>query len=213
MSAETQQLRSDARRNREKILAAASELFAERGADLNVDEIARRAGVGHATVFRRFPTKEDLILAMVEERLDAVAAAVWEASEIEDPIEALREAMSALARRHTIDRGFFEVVGKETIGSPRLRDARARLMEPFAAVLRRAQKAGVVRPDLQPVDVLFLTSAVGQAQPCHFPFGELWRRYLGVVIDGMRPESATQLAPPPPTLADVEAIFEASCGD
>ena len=71
MSAEP--LRSDARRNREKILAAASELFALEGPDLCVDDIARRAGVGHATVFRRFPTKDDLVLAMFEERLDELA--------------------------------------------------------------------------------------------------------------------------------------------
>ena len=72
-------LRSDAARNRERILAAASELFAESGADLSVDEIARRAGVGHATVFRRFPTKEDLVVAMFEERLLEVARAAEEA--------------------------------------------------------------------------------------------------------------------------------------
>ena len=78
-------LRSDAARNRERILAAASELFAESGADLSVDEIARRAGVGHATVFRRFPTKEDLVLAMFEERLLEVARVAEAAEELEDP--------------------------------------------------------------------------------------------------------------------------------
>ena len=78
-------LRSDAARNRARIIAAASELFAESGADLSVDEIARRAGVGHATVFRRFPTKEDLVLAMFEERLLEVARVAEAAEELEDP--------------------------------------------------------------------------------------------------------------------------------
>ena len=80
----TEPLRSDARRNREKILAAASELFALEGSDLCVDDIARRAGVGHATVFRRFPTKDDLVLAMFEERLDELGTVAEEAAGRDD---------------------------------------------------------------------------------------------------------------------------------
>ena len=91
-------LRSDARRNRELILAAASELFSESGADLSIDELARRAGVGHATIFRRFPCKDDLILAMIEQRLADLAEAVEEAAESDDAWEGLAAAMAAHRR-------------------------------------------------------------------------------------------------------------------
>ena len=201
-------LRSDAARNREKILAAASELFAESGADFSVDEIAHRAGVGHATVFRRFPTKEDLVLAMFEERLLEVALATEEACDLDDPWEGLRAAMEHIAVRQIRDRGLFEAVATEVIGSPRLREARRRVMEPFARLLRGAQEAGAVRPDLEPTDVMFLVTAAGHAAPCRIDLPDVWRRYLGVILDGMRPEGASPLSPPAPSLAELDAALE-----
>ena len=109
-------LRSDARRNREKILAAASELFAERGADMCMDDLARRAGVGHATVFRRFPSKDDLVVAMLEERLTAVAERIEEAARSGDAWEGLVAAMTAIAERQANDRGLMEAVGTDVFG-------------------------------------------------------------------------------------------------
>lgn len=201
----TASLRSDARRNREKILAAASELFAERGADMCMDDLARRAGVGHATVFRRFPTKGDLVVAMLEERLTAVAEAIEEAARSEDAWEGLVAAMTAVAERQACDRGLTEAVGTDVFGSDRLRDARARLVAPMAGLLRRAQEAGQVRGDLRPLDVFFLISAASKSSPCHFEIPGLWRRYLGVVLDGMRPEGASPLSPPAPSVEEFEA--------
>lgn len=201
-------LRSDAARNRERILAAASELFAEVGADLSVDEIARRASVGHATVFRRFPTKEDLVLAMFEERLLEVARKVEEAEELDDPWEGLRTAMGHIAAKQVGDRGLFEAVATEMIGSPHLREARHRVMAPFARLLHRAQEAGAVRPDLEPTDVMFLVTAAGHAAPCRIDLPEVWRRYLGVILDGMRPAAATPLSPPAPTIEELEEALE-----
>lgn len=207
----TSHLRSDARRNRERIVAAASELFAEHGADLCVDEIARRAGVGHATVFRRFPTKDDLVLAMFEQRLLEAADAVEEiARTVEDPWEALASAMAAIAERQARDRGMFETASSDVVGSPELRAARERVTSPFEGLLRRAQAAGVVRDDLVPVDVLFLVTAAGHAQPCQLQIPDLWRRYLGVILDGMRPVAASELSGPAPSLAEVDSALEAA---
>ena len=202
-------LRSDARRNREKILAAASELFALEGPDLCVHDIARRAGVGHATVFRRFPTKDDLVLAMFEERLDELAAVAEAAAERDDPWEGLVELMTAIGERHARDRGLMEAVGTQIFGSPKLTEHRFRLVEPIGRLLRRAQEAGVVRADLEPADVMFLISAVAKSSPCHFEIPDLWRRYLGVVLDGMRPEPATPLTPDAPTMDEVERALGA----
>jgi AcrR family transcriptional regulator len=200
-------LRSDARRNREKILAAASELFAREGAGLCMDDLARRAGVGHATVFRRFPNKEELVLAMFEDRLAAVAELVEEAAGAEDAWEGIVAAMTAIAERQARDRGLMEAVGTEVFGSPRLRAARERVIAPMGELLARAQAAGQVRDDLEPIDVFFLITAAGHASPCHFDIPDLWRRYLGVVLDGMRPAGASPLSPPAPTVAEFEAAI------
>jgi AcrR family transcriptional regulator len=202
-------LRSDARRNREKILAAASELFAIEGPDLCIDDIARRAGVGHATVFRRFPTKDDLVLAMFEERLGELAAVAEEAAGREDPWEGLVELMTGIGERHARDRGLMEALGTQVFGSPRLAEHRLRVAEPIGRLLRRAQEAGQVRSDLEPEDVLFLISAVAKSSPCHFEIPDLWRRYLGVVLDGMKPDAASPLSPPAPTMDEVERALGA----
>jgi len=204
-------LRSDARRNREKILAAASELFAEDGADLSIDELARRAGVGHATIFRRFPSKEDLILAMFEDRLAGVAEEIEAAAAIEDPWEGLVSAMTHLAERQAGDRGLMDAVGTGVFGSPRLRDARMRVMAPMAGLLHRAQEAGLVRADLAPLDVFFLTTAASHVSPCHFEIPGLWRRYLGVIFDGMRPDGASALPSAAPTVEEFEAALARAC--
>ncbi len=198
-------LRSDARRNREKILAAASELFAERGADMCMDDLARRAGVGHATVFRRFPSKGDLVVAMLDERLTAVAEEIEAAARNEDAWKGLVAAMTAIAERQANDRGLMEAVGTDVFGSERLREARARVVTPMDGLLRRAQEAGQVRGDLGALDVFFLIAAASKSLPCNFEIPGLWRRYLGVVLDGMRPEGASPLSPPGPSVEEFEA--------
>jgi AcrR family transcriptional regulator len=202
-------LRSDARRNREKILAAASELFAVEGPDLCIDDIARRAGVGHATVFRRFPTKDDLVLAMFEERLDELAEVAEAAAALEDPWEGLVAVMTGIGERHARDRGLMEALGTQAFGSSTLTEHRLRIVEPIGRVLRRAQEAGRVRADLEPEDVVFLISAVAKSSPCNFEIPDLWRRYLGVVLDGMKPHAASPLAPPAPTMDEVERALGA----
>jgi AcrR family transcriptional regulator len=207
----TEQLRADARRNREKILQAASELFALDGPDLCVDDIARRAGVGHATVFRRFPTKDDLVLAMFEERLDELAAVAEEAAGRDDPWDGVVALMTGIGERHARDRGLMEALGTQVFGSPRLAEHRMRIIVPVGRLLRRAQEAGAVRADLEPEDVMFLISAVAKSSPCNFEIPDLWRRYLGVVLDGMRPEPATPLSPAAPTMAEVERALGGAC--
>jgi AcrR family transcriptional regulator len=184
-------LRSDARRNRERILAAASELFAEDGTAFCVDEIARRAGVGHATVFRRFPTKDDLILALVEDRILAAAEAIEAAASREDPWEALRGAMEELAERHASNRGLLEAVADELWDSPQLVEGKARLMAPFGELVARARAAGVIRDDLEALDLTSLVIGASHAARCRAADAPgLWRRYLGIVLDGIRPEAA-----------------------
>jgi AcrR family transcriptional regulator len=194
-------LRSDARRNRERILAAAAELFAEHGSELCVGDIARRAGVGHATVFRRFPTKQDLVLAIFRERLEEVARHAEEVARTPDAWEGLVAVMTDIAGRQARDRSLFEAVASDVVGCEVLRDAKARLLLPLTTLLRRAQADGVARADLEPQDLLFLVSAAGHACGCRADLPGLWRRYLGVILDGMRSGAATPLSPPAPAAA------------
>src|SRR5215217_6312007 len=102
----TQPLRADAERNRERILAAAAELYAERGLDVSLDDIAAAAGVGVGTVYRRFPDKDALIDALFEDKIDRAVELASNALEIEDPWEGLVTFMRGMCRMQAQDRGF-----------------------------------------------------------------------------------------------------------
>src|SRR3954470_13794013 len=126
---QTPTLRADAERNRRRILDAAAEAFSESGLDVGVAEIARRAGVGAGTIFRRFATKEDLIAAIVEARVEEVLGAAAECAAEDDPAEALRGFAFALTGLQARDRGFFDAVSSRIGSDPRLRDQHDRLLE------------------------------------------------------------------------------------
>src|SRR6266536_4909546 len=111
--ADEPRLRSDARRNRARILAAASEVFAERGMEATTDEIAARAGVGHATVFRRFPTKDDLVAAVLEDRIGELIRVAEEAAAGPDAWAGLRRVMEFGGERYVEDRCLVEAIGPD----------------------------------------------------------------------------------------------------
>lgn len=202
-------LRADARRNRERVLQAAVAVFAEQGADASVAEIARRAGVGAGTLFRHFPTKHALLLATLELGFDDVQDAIARAATMNDAWEGLVHVLTVCAEIQARDRAFLESVGPELFREPSLQRRNNERMEHLSALLQRARAAGAVRDDLRAEDVPFLLSAVGGATgKCHAgaeTSPDLWRRYLGIVLDGMRPEGATRLPVPAPTLAQLTA--------
>jgi len=173
----TQSLRADAQRNLGRVLEAAAEVFAERGPEASVDEIARRAGVGHATVFRRFPTKHALIEAVALERVRELREVAETALADDDPAAGFDEFMWRAAELHGRDRRLLECMDRclDTPESAELHALGARLVE-------RAQAAGAVRADVTAADIEMLFGAALQAAPP----GQ-WRRYAGVVLDGLRP--------------------------
>jgi AcrR family transcriptional regulator len=193
-------LRADAARNRQLILAAAADVFAERGLDASTAEIARRAGVGEATLFRRFPTKTDLVIAIVGEQMDRVAALTEECLAEPDPWTALERFFHTIVEQQASDRGAYDALKEECMASPALADRRRRIMELMSRLLRRAQDVGVVRDDITAADLGMLAHAAGAVTGVAFPGlrDDLWRRYLGVILDGIRPEGATKLRPGPP---------------
>ena len=199
-------LRADAQRNRRRILDAAAEAFSEGGLDVGVAEIARRAGVGAGTLFRRFPTKEDLIFAIIEERTLELIAAGRDAIAEEDPAAALRQFMFAGVEMHVRDQGFFDAVVSRVNKEGRLRELHDEIIDIAGELLERGQAAGTVRDDLAPADLpLLMCAAAGAASPMHGVLPELWRRYVGLILDGLRPGGCTPLEQPAPTLEDFDA--------
>jgi AcrR family transcriptional regulator len=172
-------LRADAQRNLERVLDAATEVFAASGPDTSIDEIARRAGVGHATVFRRFPTKDDLMLAVIERRVAEIRAIAVEELAAPDPGEAFYRFITRIAELHMAAPGLHECVAR--CGDKPGADDLDPLGEKLIA---RAQRAGTVRRDLKPADVKLLVQSVLHSAP-----RQHWRRYLAVVLDGLRPRS------------------------
>ena len=195
-------LRADAARNRERIIAAAAAVFAERGLDAATAEIAHRAGVGEATLFRRFPTKDDLIDAVIETRMEEVAALADAAAEHPDPAVALERLMQDLVKQFSRDRGFFEAAGERCMNDPKFEPQRQRGLDTVGRLLKHAQDAGAVRRDLSPSDISFLAGSAMYAMEVSKPGlrDDLWKRYLRVILDGMKPEGASALRPGAPKL-------------
>jgi AcrR family transcriptional regulator len=185
----TKPLRADARRNREKVLEAARETFAAQGADAQIDDVARRAAVGVGTVYRHFPTKEALLSALVEDTFAAIAARSRRLLALEDPWEAfttmLRDAAASLAG----DRALAEAM---TLRSPTADcPGQVELAGIAAELMRRAQEAGRMRPDVMVEDIPMLMCGLGSATARPHPCPNSWRRHLGVLLDGLRAEAAT----------------------
>ena len=194
-------LRADAARNRERIIEAAAEVFAARGLEVSTAEIAEHAGVGEATLFRRFPTKDALIDAILDQKMgetvDFLAELIAE-PDLEVAFERLFIGM--IGEKMQTDQGFYEAAGERCMSKPDFSKHRARALELTGVLLKRAQEAGVIRDDLQAQDINFLLMAA--SAPLRMPLPglrpDLYERYARVILDGMRPEGATKLRPPAP---------------
>jgi AcrR family transcriptional regulator len=180
-------LRRDAERNRQRILEAASAAFNERGLEVSLDEIARYAGVGVGTVYRRFRTKEERVEALFLERLDSVAALADDAFEAADPWSGLVSFMERMAELMAGDLGLRQMLIFATYGRDLVAIARQRNAPLVERLVQRAQAAGQLRADVRPTDIPFIvfmlteaTHLVDAANP------DIWRRYLTLILDGMR---------------------------
>jgi AcrR family transcriptional regulator len=202
---ETRPLRRDAERNRQRILEAAAELFAARGLEITLDDIARHAGLGVGTVYRRFPNKEQLIDALFEQRINDVGTAVEEALAVEDPWDAVVQFFERSAEQQASDRGLKEVLLGTAHGRDRVVHARERIAPLVTKLIERAQAAGAVRPDLSPQDVPLIHMMLGAVVDASRDIDpELWRRYLALVLDGLRARPGEQQALPVPALGEAE---------
>jgi AcrR family transcriptional regulator len=194
------ELRADAQRNRERIVAAAIEVFAEHGLEASTAEIAQRAGVGEATLFRRFPTKDELIMAIVETQMDEVIEIAADCVENSDPAEAVERFLTRMVEHAVADRAVLESAKDACMVDPGLASRRREILALMAELVKRGQKAGAIRDDLTGQDLSFLIGAGASAGEMPFPGirADIWKRYLGIILDGLRPEGATKLRPGPP---------------
>lgn len=201
-------LRSDAERNRRLVLEAATEAFAEEGLDVGMAEIARRAGVGNATVFRRFPSKDALIEAIVDEKIAELIAAAERAAEIDDPWDALVDLLETIAALQARDRGFFQATEQFLLSHPDLLRRHRPILEAVEPLVARAQAEGVVRDDVTTLDLIGLVKgSVACLPPSRDLRDDGWRRYLSIMLDALRPEAATPLPVPPLTYEEMEAAL------
>ncbi len=183
--ADPRPLRADARRNRERILAAAQAEFAVSGGDAQMDAIAVRAGVGVGTVYRHFPTKGALVDQLIRTRFESFLDGARAALEVADPWEAFAGMMRANAEGCAADAGTQHIfLQADARAGPRL--ARETGLSGLAQqVIDRGQAAGVIRADFSADDIGMILCGV--ASVIHFGDPSYdWRRHLGFVLDGLR---------------------------
>jgi AcrR family transcriptional regulator len=202
-------LRRDAERNRQRILVAADEAFAEGGLEVTLDDIADRAGLGVGTVYRRFADKEELIGALFTGHLDAMLAIADEALSCPDPWDGVVNFFTQSLALQSAHRGLRELLSNGNVGCARVCALRDALLPAMARVMRRAQKAGVLRSDLRETDFPILVKMLGAvANFASTVEPELWRRQLAIILDGLRP-ARTETQPLPVKALSSRQFLEA----
>jgi AcrR family transcriptional regulator len=189
-------LRADARRNRERVLTAAREVFAEHGRDAQMDDVARRAQVGVGTVYRHFPTKEALIDALVAEAFERLLVVAKEqAQRDDDPWDALVTTLWAGAENLAGDRALSAIMS-EMYGPVNVElETQLEMAKAMTVMVERAQAAGQLREDVILDDISMLMCGIGTATAKPHSVPDAWRRHLAIVIDGLRAVHASESLP------------------
>jgi AcrR family transcriptional regulator len=190
-------MRADAQRNAEKLRAAAAELFQERGLDVPLKEIARRAGVSHGTLYNLFGSREALIDEVVTDLAgDRLEEAAEQALSFEDAWEGFAYYVEKLCELQAIDPAVADVIGGRYPGAERLMAVCGRTLDASKRIVERARQAGALRPDFTSEDLVFvfpanavLARATTDAAP------DAWRRSVAFLLDGLRTEAARRPLP------------------
>jgi AcrR family transcriptional regulator len=189
-------LRADARRNHLAVIAAAKKLFADQGLDAQMPDVAKAAKVGVGTVYRHFPTKDDLIAALVAERFQRLADRARECLETPDAWEGIADFIRFSAQLQADDRGLCEVMGSR----PELMDTAARaagLPDLCQQLVKHAQRSGDLRRDLAWEDIPMIACGLGRiTQATAGPATGRWPRLVEIILDGLRAPGSAKLPPP-----------------
>ncbi|WP_406354930.1 TetR/AcrR family transcriptional regulator [Streptomyces sp. NBC_01635] len=199
--------RRDARRNRDRLVAAAREVFSEQGLDAPLDVIARRAGIGNATLYRHFPARAALVDAVFRDRLTDTMAAGERARAAPDAWTGLNDYLGAVFGTLADDRGTNDLMTTRLPDVEALQAVHAHNRRTVELLLGRGREEGTVRPDVATEDVLFALAALGRAVPplTAATTPDAWRRPLALFLDGLR------AAPPSPLPG--RALTGAELGD
>ncbi|ONI91942.1 TetR family transcriptional regulator [Saccharothrix sp. ALI-22-I] len=191
-------LRADAQRNRERVVEAAREVFAQHGLDASMNEIARRAGVGIATLLRRFPTRDDLIAATFAEKVRAYSEAIDEALADPDPWHGFCAFIERVCQMQADDRGFADVLTMTFPTAKALEAERDRAANALTELIEHAKTSGRLRRDFAHQDVaLILMANAGVVTATRDAAPDAWRRLVGYLIQSFAAEAAQPLVDPP----------------
>jgi AcrR family transcriptional regulator len=200
-------LRADATRNRDAILAAAREIFAEHGLQAPLEEIARRAGVGIATLYRRFPAREQLVAAALAEKVSQYAGAAEQALAMGDPWEGFASYVRTICQLQADDRGLSDLLSITLAADEHVELLRARANEHVVELVERAQAAGRLRADFACEDLrllLIANAAVVRFTRADAP--DAWRRFAELILDAFQRADGARL-PAPPSRAQMDAAM------
>jgi AcrR family transcriptional regulator len=191
-------LRADAERNRARIVEAARAVFCERGLGAPLEQIAQCAGVGIATLYRRFPTREELIAACFAPRLAEYDDAVEEALRAPDAWSGFCRYLERLCGMQAADRAAKDILAATFPTSPAVEEQRRRVFARFAELVGRAQAEGKLRADFVSQDVMLVLMAnAGVVQATREAAPDAWKRFVALMIEAFRADRAHPLPPPP----------------
>lgn len=203
----SRKLRADAERNRLRIIAAARELFAERGLDVTLDDVAAHAGVGVGTVYRRFANRDELIVGVVTEHLSHVAEQTQAALDDPDPWRGVVDILTTVASSMAEDRGLASIIMWIDHSHPDIVAAKSVMTDRMEAVFARAKAAGVLRPDLERTDFFVILGMLASAAEVTQPVvPNAWRRFLELILAGIHADGHTPLTVPALTEEQIQEI-------
>lgn len=180
-------LRKDAERNRQRVLTAARDLFAEKGLEATLNDVARHANVGVGTVYRRFATKEELLEAIFVDGMHQLTELAETALQHEDSWQGFAWYVESMCEITATDRGLREIAFSKAYGGARVKACQECLVPVLTKLVERAQGDGYLRPEVSSTDMPLLgllsgtvSEFAGNVDP------ELWRRYVAILLEGMR---------------------------
>ncbi|AXB43706.1 TetR/AcrR family transcriptional regulator [Amycolatopsis albispora] len=202
-------MRRDAQLNREKLIESARALFAERGLNVALEEVARRAGVSIGTLYNRFPTRTDLCAAVFADRAQTVVLTAEHALSMPDAWAGFTHFLEQLCLLQAADRGFNELAER---GLPQPGEDQRRGYELMCELIARARREGVLREDFTTEDLaLVVWSITRTIEATAAVSPQLWRRHLAMICDGLRAGAAHPLPEPPLRPEQLAGIIQGGC--
>lgn len=200
--------RKDSARNRARLLEAAREVFADRGFDATLDDIARHAGLGTGTAYRHFRNKHAIAAEILADATEQIAADAREALAIDDPWRALVTFIERNAERQAQDRGLYEALTGQG-DDQRQAQIWPGIIATVTQLVERARAAGAIRADAAPQDVAVIFALLGPTFTMSRSTAPgLWQRYLALILDGLRATDRPALPTPAPPLGELPAILK-----